>query len=200
MLISRRSTINSEDLKMKLKWKLNDLTGETDLARINHITAELVPGEKIEKALGYIDLEPAEGMFFNGYQTWTQTREYTKYDKMKGLNGMPEGVIRRYHLDGYGDYHFTGYPDKVGIFHGFSYCYFRNGSTYSFFGSLDEGPGYTIFGYNAKKNRLKLIRDSKGFMPQGEYHVFDLFFMGDAKTLFFIHHEQPEIFESHIFA
>lgn len=160
---------------MKLKWKFNELTGEKELERINHIVIET--DEKIERALAFIDIDPSEGMFFNGYQTWTLSREYNRFDRMRGLNGMPEGVIKRYSLDGYGDYHFTRYPFRPGIFHGYSYCYFRDGERYKLFGSLDERPGYTIFGYNVKKNRLKIIRDAEGLEPKGEYHLLDLFYM-----------------------
>ena len=160
---------------MKLNWKLNDITGETELARVNHISVKL--DKKIQRAYGYIELKPSEGMFFNGYQTWTLTREYKVSDRMRGLNNMPEGVIKRYHLDGYSDYHFTRYPFKRGVFHGYSYCYFRDGDRYKLFASLDERPGYTIFGYNAKKNRLKIIRDAEGYVPECEYHLFDLFYM-----------------------
>jgi len=165
---------------MKLKWKLNDLTGEKELERFNHIVLDI--NEKIERALAFIELEPSEGMFFNGYQTWTLSREYVRNDRMRGLNGMPEGVIRRYSLDGYGDYHFTRYPFRPGIFHGYSYCYFRDGDKYKFFGSLDERPGYTIFGYNVRKSRLKIIRDAEGFIPQGKFHVLDLFYMEGTES------------------
>ncbi|MBR6225368.1 MAG: alpha-galactosidase [Firmicutes bacterium] len=160
---------------MKLKWKVNDITGEKELARINHIILDI--NEKIERALGFIDIEPSEGMFFNGYQTWTLSREYVRNDRMRGLNGMPEGVIKRYSLEGYSDYHFTRYPFRPGIFHGYSYCYFRDGDRYKFFGSLDERPGYTIFGYNVKKSRLKIIRDAEGLIPQRSFHAIDLFYM-----------------------
>ena len=160
---------------MKISWKVNGITGSKELERVNHIVLPIT-GE-IKTAYAYIELEPSEGMFFNGYQTWTISREYNRYDKMRGLNGMPDGVIKRYSLDGYSDYHFTGYPDKKGIFHGFSYCYFRDGERYKFFGSLDERPGYTIFGYSVKKSRLKLIRDASGYVPVGDFHAFDLFYM-----------------------
>ena len=93
---------------MKLKWKVNDITGEKELERINHIILDI--NEKIERALGFIDLEPSEGMFFNGYQTWTLSREYVRNDRMRGLNGMPEGVIKRYSLEGYSDYHIPSDP------------------------------------------------------------------------------------------
>ena len=162
---------------MILKWKLNDITGETELARVNHIKAELKPGEKIEEAAGYLEIEPAEGMFFNGYQTWTITREYRKNDKMRGLNTIPKVLIKYRHYDGYSDYHFMDYPYKKGRFHGYSYCYFRNGGRYTLFASLDEKPGYTVFEYNAKNNCLKIMRDAKGLIPGGEYGLFDLFCM-----------------------
>lgn len=160
---------------MKLKWKINDITGEAELARENHIRVEIKGAVRMANA--FVDIDPSEGMFFNGYQTWTLSQEYRRNDRMRGLNGMPEGVIRRHSLDGYGDYHFTRYPFKRGIFHGYSYCYFRDGERFKLFASLDEEPGYTIFGYNVPKKRLKIIRDAEGYVPEGEFHAFDLFYM-----------------------
>ena len=71
---------------MKLKWKFNDLTGEKELERINHIIIDT--DERVDKALGFIEMEPSEAMFFNGYQTWTLSREYSRYDKMRGCAAL----------------------------------------------------------------------------------------------------------------
>ena len=168
---------------MKISWSVNGIKGETELQKVNHIVLDI--DGKIERAVAFMEIEPSEGMLFNGYQTWTLTREYSRNDKMRGLNGMPEGVIRRYSLDGYGDYHFTRYPFKRGVFHGYSYCYFRDGDRFRFFGSLDEEPGYTIFGYNVRKTRLKVIRDAEGLEVHGPFHAFDLFYMeGEEEEVF----------------
>ena len=43
-------------------------------------------------------------LFFNGYQSWTDSREYDTDDKMRGLNGIPRSQIRKYNFDKYGDY------------------------------------------------------------------------------------------------
>ena len=84
---------------MKISWSVNGIKGEKELQKVNHIVLDI--DGKIERAVAFMEIEPSEGMLFNGYQTWTLTREYSRNDKMRGLNGMPEGVIRRYSLDGY---------------------------------------------------------------------------------------------------
>lgn len=66
--------------------------------------------------------------FLNGYQTWTYCPECGKRDKIRGLAHVPKPLLDKYAFDRYGDYHFVDYPNKRGLFHGFSWCYFRRGS------------------------------------------------------------------------
>lgn len=122
-------------------------------------------------------MRDSERLFMNGYQTWTYCPEYSKTDKMRSLDRLPRFLIDRYSLDRYGDYDFVHYPGKRGLFHGFSYCYFRDADRYRLIGSLDERPGYTIFRYDSHKEELSVERDMKGVQhPGGELHAFDLFY------------------------
>ena len=123
---------------------------------------------------------PLEGMdkaqiFMNGYQTWTFCPEYTVKDKLRGLNGLPEPIIRNYSLDRYGDYHFVEYPNKRGVLHGESYCYFREGKRFLLIASLDETCGYTLFSYHADEHTLNIVRDCEGLEVDGEFDMFRLF-------------------------
>lgn len=111
-----------------------------------------------------------ERLFMNGYQTWTHCPELGKQDKLRGLDGVPGFIRKHYGLDRYGDYFFVPYSGKKGQSHGFSYCYFRKGDTYRLIGSLDETPGYTIFGYDAQAGKLTFRRDCAGVRhPGGEF-------------------------------
>ena len=168
---------------MLLKWQLNQHEGSCTLQQETHIVVSL-KNEVIEKGETVLEIAPAEKMFFNGYQTWTWCPEYSAKDVMPRirLNGR---TVRKYGFDRYGDYHFAHYSRKKGIFHGYSYCYFRNGDKYELFASLDEDPGYTVFYYDSHAKQLCIQRDAQGLKVNGEYHLLDLFHMeGTEKEVF----------------
>lgn len=122
-------------------------------------------------------MEKGERLFMNGYQTWTYCPEYRKWDKIRGLSHVPKPLMDKYGFDRYGDYHFIHYPNRRGKFHGFSYCYFRQGERFRLVASLDERPGYTIFRYDSGKGLLTLERDCAGVRhPGGTLPAFDLYF------------------------
>jgi alpha-galactosidase len=133
---------------------------------------------KIQKAQAVMELriEPGEKIFMNGYQTWTYCPEYTAEDKIRPWGYLPKAAVRHFGLDRYGDYHFVEYPNKKGITHGVSYCYFRKGESYRLLASLDERPGYTLFKYDAGQGKLYIERDCKGLEHRGEYPVLGLYY------------------------
>lgn len=116
-----------------------------------------------------------EKIFMNGYQTWTACPEYTRRDKIRRCR-LPRFVNEKFGIDRYGDYFFLPYPEKAGVTHGESYCYFRLGDSYRLIGSLDERPGYTIFQYDANQSLLTIRRDCEGLRCGGEFHALDLFY------------------------
>lgn len=126
-----------------------------------------------------------EKIFMNGYQSWTHCPEYDATSRIRGLHGVSDEIICEYSLDRYGDYNFADYPNRSGVTHGASYCYFRLGANYRLFASLDETPGYTLFQYDANAQKLRIVRDCAGVCCGGEYHAFDLFFaQGSEDTVF----------------
>ena len=99
-----------------------------------------------------------EKIFMNGYQTWTGCPEYSRRDKIRRCH-LPRFINEKFGIDRYGDYFFVDYPEKAGVTHGESYCYFRAGQRYRLFASLDERPGYTLFQYDARAGLLSISRD-----------------------------------------
>ena len=91
------------------------------------------------------DLKGAERIFLNGWQSWTDSRELPADAKMRGLRAAPKALVKKFSLDGSGDYRFTDYPNKKGRLHGWSYGYIRRGDTFSLFASLGEKNGFTRF-------------------------------------------------------
>ena len=151
-------------------------------------TAEVAHGEwrltpvlaqdEIVSAVARIPLEMVEDerVFINGYQTWTACPERKKWDKIKGVGHFPGFIKKHYGMERYGDYFFVDYPEKNGVIHGESWCYFRRGEAYRLIASLDERAGYTLLQYDAAAQCLTVTRDCAGIECGGEYPVFELFF------------------------
>ena len=164
-----------------LDWRVTTdretLTGQTEAADAVHIVCALQPGtlQKVTAVMS-LPVEEDEKIFMNGYQTWTHCPEYGKHDRIRGLHGVPRFLVNRFGFDRYGDYHFVGYPNRPGVTHGFSWCYFRRGDRFRLIASLDENPGYTMFRYDADHGELTIERDCGGVSCGGEFHALDLYF------------------------
>lgn len=62
-------------------------------------------------------------IFLNGYQSWTDTREYDMSEEVHSLRHVPRSVKNRFHFEMYGDAWFWQYHKKN--FHSFTYSYIR---------------------------------------------------------------------------
>ena len=81
---------------------------------------------------------------FNGYQSWTDTREVDMDSAQRGLIGTPKPIIERFVLDGAGDYRFHRYTNKPGNLHGWTYAYFTSEHDLWMVASLEETNGLTL--------------------------------------------------------
>ena len=166
--------------QIKYQIRLRDhapLFGSRELrGQVLHITEEL-PQDVIvlAEASMHVPLGPQGRIFMNGYQTWTYCPEYDRNGKTRGIGHLPKAIIDHYGLDRYGDYDFVDYPNKAGVTHGVSYCYFREGERFRLIASLDEKPGYTLFQYDSASHELRIRRDCEGIRCGGSYPLFDLF-------------------------
>ena len=143
------------------------------------IVADLPEGE-VSSIRGRLSLSLPEDVliFMNGYQSWTDCREYKKTDKIRGLAAAPPLGIRSFALDRYADYHFQPYPNCPGVLQGYSYGHFRYpDGRVALFGSRNEDLGYTVFTYRNMPDRMLIFRDSYGLSAGGKTPIFDLFFM-----------------------
>ena len=115
-------------------------------------------------------------IMLNGYQSWTDTREFSPDEKMRGLNSF----IRKNNFFGsasYGDYNFAEYP----YLHGFSYGYVRTGDEFTFLGSLNERTGYTVIYALPDDGLLIIEKDCSGLAIDSAYNVFDIFFSAGSE-------------------
>ena len=158
------------------------------------LKAVITPKKAIEIKSFYIqrDYNFADGskFFANGFQSWTDTREFTKNDKMDSLGTVGKSFYGRFNGIKYvGDYSFVTPETEPGTFHSHSMAYVRNGKTLDFFGSLGDRTGYTVIYADMNRGTLRFSRDLEGkvfdselvaldlFLMQGEYdEVFDAYF------------------------
>lgn len=113
-------------------------------------------------------------VFLNGYQSWTDCREWFIDDKPSYLDPICSLGIMGTSFRSSGDYTFVSYDKKPGMFHGFSYGYVRRGETYDLFASLNERTGYTIFRFDCTQNTITVEKDLDGLEINGEYDVLDI--------------------------
>lgn len=115
-----------------------------------------------------IDLGPSDRVFVNGFQSWTESREYEQDEKIRKLF-WPARVL----LGQYGDYGLYRYPSKRGRFHGWTYSYITSSGSLDFFGSLSERDGYTLFEYDCSRKILRISRECSGLHIKSQFKGLD---------------------------
>lgn len=115
-------------------------------------------------------------LFFNGYQSWTYSKEDNLDSYNQGLNKLPlRPLVNKYlHLDRYAELHFMPYKNKKGFNRGFTYSYIRKGEDFKLFGSLNECDGFTIYEYDKDLPILKIIKEVEGTEVDKEFKLFDV--------------------------
>ena len=126
-----------------------------------------------------LEASPKERIFLNGYQSWTESREYTLQEKVRPLLRLARPLLKQY-----GDY--SVYRDKR--LHSWTYTYHRNqDGSLDFIGSLTEKSGFTVFEYEKGRKGFRLIirKDCAGLLISGPYKAFYLFFtQGEENEVF----------------
>ena len=130
-----------------------------------------------------------ERIFTNGYQSWTVSREYSPNEAMDEFNprflGVKKSKFNPLGIWGAGDLLWHDYPEKQGLFYGYSYAYVRKGNALTLFGSLSERAGYTVFTFDTNKNTLTIAKDLEGVSFDSEKRVLDaVIIRGEYKSVF----------------
>ena len=119
------------------------------------------------------DYEPGCRFFVNGFQSWTDTREYDYDEDLNNIERLPKALRDRYHFEAYGDAWFHRY--KKDELHGYTFAYVKNadGST-DLIGSLNEENAWLIVTYKRKKQVMVLESDVDGRLIKDTFPLFDL--------------------------
>lgn len=120
-------------------------------------------------------------IFVNGYQSWTDSLEYSADGKMSEQSALTEFLtakspIKYIGMGKSGDNSFHKFPRQSGIFYGWSYGYVRRGGNIDLFGSLDEHSGYTTVTFDVNNNCVVVGKDLEGvvFSKEAELLSFTL--------------------------
>lgn len=95
----------------------------------------------------------------NGYQSWTDTREFTRKETEKNIYRLPRWLVDRFSFDRYGDATFYPYSKKK--LHGYDVFYSR-GEQECFFCNLNVANAYLLFEVDRQSGQVDLISDCDG--------------------------------------
>ena len=113
----------------------------------------------------------------NGFQSWTDTKEFTKDERIPGLGMVGKSLFGKHFGMTYGgDYNFVEPEKKAGEFHSISFAYIRNGEVLDFVGSLNDRTGYTVIYADMNENELRYSKDLEGIVIEEPYEILNLFF------------------------
>ncbi len=129
---------------------------------------------KIEKLqlVAQIDYSDKISVLINGFQSWTETREYylnEKIDKISPLiykMASPAGDSTIFHN-----------PHKKGYLHSFAHTYIRSKADdrVLLFGALNHNKHYTIFQHVVPEGKLYINAECKDLTIGKDFTVFELF-------------------------
>ena len=119
-------------------------------------------------------------VFFNGYQSWTDSKEIKLNAKEKNIKRSPQPVVKAFAMDKYGDS--TFYEYKKYLLHGYDICYSKSGTGFFFF-NMNYHNAYLLFEYNKRSKQFLVTSDVKGIkMNEGdEVVVWDAVFVESYK-------------------
>ncbi len=97
--------------------------------------------------------------FINGYQSWTETREYYADARERNVKALPAALVRNFALDRYGDATFYEYDRR--ILHGYDFFYVK-GTSGAFVANLNGARAYLIVEVIRRIGSVALISDLRG--------------------------------------
>ena len=109
-------------------------------------------------------------IFCNGFQSWSESREYSPEESLPNLRSIARPLMGYY-----GDYHFDFIRRGRGYLHSWTYTYLRrpDGSLH-FIGSLGEQAGFTFFQHHICEGRLSVERECRELHIDTPYPVLRL--------------------------
>ena len=110
--------------------------------------------------------------FLNGYQSWTDTREYKLSTQLRDIRKSPHIISKMFAMSAYGDANFYNYSIRKS--HGYD-VFYSKGKFESFVYNLNYKTAYLIIELIKDRSSIHLISDVQGLSVKGgqEVTVFD---------------------------
>ena len=116
--------------------------------------------------------------FLNGYQSWTDTKEFTPAEKEKDVKKLPKFLVNAFSFDRYGDATFHTYGKH--LLHGYDVFYCR-GKSEKYVLNLNYTRAYLVITLYKKKDTLRLSSDFNGFkVAAGEEFTVADYYLSDS--------------------
>lgn len=155
---------------------------ETEVGNRHTITIKAKDNIKlIDSSINFnIRLNKKDLYFLNGYQSWTDTKEFFLNEKEKNIHRCPRFVINKFAMDKYGDATFYKYSNKK--LHGYD-IFYAKGNNELFIYNMNFKNAYLIIELLKNQKTFKLISDVNGLLLKKgeEFVVFDYYFFNDYK-------------------
>lgn len=166
-------TKQTDEFNEDISWKIDE--GEHGL-KITLVPKKEISSVSFEVKREY-DFNDDSRFFANGFQSWTDTKEFTKNERMSDLGFVGKTFFgKKFGLNYVGDYTFCNQAENCGEFHSHGLAYVRNDKMLDFFGSLDERTGFTVIYADMNKNTLTFTKDLEGIVISEPYEILNLYF------------------------
>ncbi len=116
------------------------------------------------------NFSPADRIFCNGFQSWSESREYRADERIQKLMSLAKSKLQYY-----GDTHFDFIKRDKGHFHSWTYGYVRKGKKIDFIGSLNERTAFTILQYDRNKNTVSIEKECESLEISHSFPILDIF-------------------------
>ena len=160
----------------------NILIEETHIGKRKKITVTALRQMRLYEASISLprSFDPDDLIMANGYQSWTETREFSREENLNDLRRTPAVVENRYHFRSYGAQAFWAL-DKSYIL-GFDFSYI-GGSDPLFIGSFNHKNAYLLIQFIREQDLIILHSDvSHRLLRKGEsFTVFDYILSDDGE-------------------
>ena len=119
--------------------------------------------------------------FMNGYQSWTDTKEFTPQERERDVKKIPHALVKAFAFDRYGDVSFYAYGKH--LLHGYDVFYCK-GKQEKFILNLNYASAYLVITLNKKEKILELSYDFNGYKVAAgtEFMVADYYISNSVKA------------------
>ena len=145
----------------------------------NHTCIKLLASEEITLAKADVSypcfINFKDLYFLNGYQSWTDTKEYKLAKQLRDVRKSPHIITGLYALDKYGDSNFYNYSIRKS--HGYD-VFYSKGNHECFIYNLNYKTAYLIVELIKDRKSIHLISDVEGLIVKKgeEVALFDYYY------------------------